>query len=254
MNRKAYLLLRHKYDEIKLMNPQFSLRSFAIKCGISSGALSEIFNGKRTLTKKQCIKISKNLKLNPTERNALLNETEDDNKIKIRKVSFLSSKNFDFLSEAIYFDLLALIQTKYFRNDISWIAGKLGVTEEKIKLVITRLKTLELIQEKDGKLIKIKDFICTTDDKTDLSIQRAHCESLKQARNSLLSDPVLERDFTSICIPFDMNQMELIKEKIRNFHLEIRELVENAETSEVYELAIQLYPRTKKRRAYEKIS
>lgn len=246
MNKAAIELLKHKFQEAKLVNPQYSMRAFAIKCGISSGALSEILSGKRSMTPKQCLKIVNNLQLNPLERNSFLSLV-GENELRIRKVSFLSSKNFNYISEGIYFDFLALMDTIDFKFQLSWIAYKLGISEEKSAQIIKRLTDIQLIEERNGQLIKLKEFVNTSDDVKDQAIQLGHAETLKLAKESLFNDPVNERDFTSVCIPLDPELLIQIKEKIRNFHMEIRELALKGQKTEVYELAIQFFPKTKHR-------
>ncbi len=47
---KALVLLLKKFEESKRKNARWSQRAFALKIGLSSGALSEILKGKRPLS------------------------------------------------------------------------------------------------------------------------------------------------------------------------------------------------------------
>ena len=251
MSKKAIALLQHKFNESKAANPQFSLRSFAQRCGLSPGSMSEILNGKRGISDKQSSKIATNLKLNPTERALLVNDPIEIS-AGIRKVSFLSRNHFFYITEGIHFDFLALMDTDDFVYDLHWLADKLGTSSERIQKIITRLKDIHIITENEGRLEKIKGHVSTTDDITDEVIQLAHADTLRLAKESLFRDSIHDRDFTSICLPLDPALIKQVKEKIRNFHMEIRELTRQGTKTEVYELAMQFFPKTKKKKGVRK--
>ena len=240
--------LKHKLTEIKQMNPSFSIRAFAKKAGISPGAMSEIVQGKRKITQKMAEKIIINLNLNPTERNLFLAEIGISKPfdLGIKKVSFLSRSQFQFITEGYHFALLSLLKTKDFRNDISWIAQRLNISIERAQLAVNRLVQANLIRIEDGKILKTKTMISTSDDVKDSYVQASHLDTLKLAKNSLLNDPVNLRDFTYFTFPADPELIPLVKEKIRAFQDEIYALFEGRENTEVYRLAIHFFPQTKK--------
>lgn len=72
VSEKMIYFLRNKLQEIKRLNPSFSVRTFALRAGISSGSMTELLNGRRRLTRNMAEKIATNLKLNPTERSLFL--------------------------------------------------------------------------------------------------------------------------------------------------------------------------------------
>lgn len=53
------------------------------------------------------------------------------------------------------------------------------------------------------------------------------------------------RDFTSFCFPADPALMSEVKERIRLFQDEIALLMKGQNTTEVFKLAIHLFPETK---------
>jgi uncharacterized protein (TIGR02147 family) len=247
MSEQMRTFLKTKYLEMKHANPHYSVRTFALKAGVSSGAMSEILNGKRSISKDLAEKICRNLKLNPTERSRFFGSTVDLTKSE-KKIGYLTSKQFASIHDQYYFSLLALIETSNFKSDDNWIAQRLGILPEQAQYVVYRLKQMGLIAEKEGHLVKTKAVFSTTDDVKDDFIQRAHHETLKSALNSLRHDPVNLRDFTSFTFPTDPQLMGLVKERIRLFQDEIAELMTQNQTTEVYKLAIQFFPITKKER------
>lgn len=243
--------LKYKLSETKKLNENYSIRAFAKKAGLSSGSMSELLQGKRKLTSKMAYKIAKNLNLNPTERAQflgefkLLNTGTSLNEVNgLKKTSFLSRNQFQFIFESCHFSLLALVDTKDFHYDLKWIASRLKISEEKANLTINRLITAKLLKVENNKLVKEKIIFSTTDDVKDSYVQSAHLDSLKQAKNSLLEDPINLRDFTCFTLPIDLNSISEIKEKIRIFQREITLFCEEKEKNEVYTLAIQLFPRS----------
>ncbi len=243
--------LKHKLNETKNLNKKYSIRAFAKKAGLSPGAMSELLQGKRNLTSKMAFKIAKNLNLNPTERAQFLEEFKFSSKISsisevngIKKISFLSRNQFQFIFESCHFSLLALVDTKNFQYDLKWIAGRLRISEEKANLTVNRLINAKLLKVENNKLIKEQIIFSTSDDVKDSFVQSAHLDSLKHAKNSLLEDPINIRDFTSFTLPVDINSISEIKEKIRKFQREITMFCEEKEKNEVYTLAIQFFPRS----------
>lgn len=76
---QRYLLsyLRTQLNEAKSKNPSFSLRSFALKLGLSPGMLSEILNEHRTITPRTAKKIIDRVSISSEERNRFLQMMEE---------------------------------------------------------------------------------------------------------------------------------------------------------------------------------
>src|SRR5688572_20475018 len=72
---RATAILLRKFQEVQIKNPRFSQRAFAQKLGVSSGALSEILKGKRSLSTSQKKRMADTLQLSPQEQ---LDFFEDD--------------------------------------------------------------------------------------------------------------------------------------------------------------------------------
>jgi len=104
---KLRLLLREKYLCIKSRNPQFSLRGFAVKLGISSGSLVDFMKGNRNFSSRKLESVLDKLDLSTEERNkfeAILDENDEwhitfnINKSAAKELSVLFDK---FVSKAL---------------------------------------------------------------------------------------------------------------------------------------------------------
>src|ERR1700727_2838996 len=65
-------LLRKNFADAKVRNPSYTMRSFARRLKVSSGALSEILAGRRRVGKKWAIRAADELALDPSERARLI--------------------------------------------------------------------------------------------------------------------------------------------------------------------------------------
>jgi uncharacterized protein (TIGR02147 family) len=244
-------ILKSRYSEIRAKNSRYSIRAFSRKVGVSAGTLSLIMLGKRNASPKLARKIADNLALDPHERSEIVpqyipkmntsqEQSEDDYYLQ------LSSAQFDVISEWYYFAILNLINTNDFIYDNEWIANRLGLTSVKVGKAIATLKKLELVKEEEKTLVRSSSKYRTTDDVTNLALKSSHYETLSLASDALDVNNVEERDFTWLTVAFDTKKMKQVKEKIRIFQDELMEFIEeDAKPTEVYRLAMQLFPLTK---------
>lgn len=235
-------ILQKKFQESQSRSTGFSQRAMAKKLGLSSGALSEILNGKRKISPKLAQKLAQQLQLSPAERKEAglpsLAKKESDFR--------LSADMFQLISEWWHFAILNLITTKGFRSDSSWIAGRLGLTRGKIEEALLRLKRLDLVRaDKSGRLTRTHAQLSTSDNIRDLAIQRAHRMDLELVDQSLSQVPVSLRDMTSVTFTLDPKRLARLKEIVRQFQDDFLAEAESAPGTEVYRLATHLFPLTK---------
>lgn len=235
-------IIQRKFLEVQSRSSGFSQRAMAKRLGLSSGALSEILQGKRKISAKLAQKLAQQLQLSPTERKAagLPSVTE-------KKIDFqLSSDTFQLISDWWHFAILNLIPTKGFRSDPSWIAGRLGLPKSRIEEALLRLERLDLVRrDKKGKLSRTHAQLTTADNIRDLAIQRAHRKDLELIEQSLNQVPVPLRDMTSVTFPVSPAKLERLKQIIRQFQDDFLTEAESSPGTEVYRLATQLFPLTK---------
>ena len=255
--------LRKRFEELRAKNPSYSIRAFARRVGVNSGALSAILSGKRNASVKIAERVAERLMLDPQERHELLSkfpkrrlpsrareagvttgEVIDSQYLKLNAAQFKVIADWEHLA------VLSLMETKDFESGVTWMANRLGVTETRMRTVIDNLLALNLVALNDvGKLIRTQERVRSPDDQgRDLSINRNHEQALEQARASLFRDSTEDRDLTSITMAIDVKKLSMAKELIRKFQDELSDLVETGDRTEVYRLSMQMIPVTNLRK------
>ncbi len=262
MEAQLYLQksIRERLDELRSKNSQFSLRAFARLLGVSPASLSEFLNGKRTLSAKMLKKLGDKLCLAPEELDVLNEKIVREKKglthtPSNKKNVQLQNDQYYLVADWRYYAILCLAETPDFKEDYQWIAKRIKTSEAKVKEAMERLIRLGFLTYDDsGKLIYQDVEITTGEDVPSTSLKKRHMENLEAARDSLYTDDVLLRDMSFMTMALDPEQLPEIKKRIRKFQDELAELIDKGNKKEVYEICMQVFPRTdiKKDKIYEK--
>lgn len=248
INKTSYSvdLLKRVFEEKKMRNPQYSLRTFASRLGISSGALSEILKGKRELSLKQKLKIVDKLELSPEERqNFISEETKPHLKVAQEEAYRLNDDEFHLISDWWHFALLNLISTKGFQPKMTWLGKRLGLPRDLVKQAWERLIRLGHVKKNSrGQIVRKHPRFHTTEDIVNLSLQRSHLKDLELIDNALLNVPIDMRHTSSMTFAVERKDVKKIKNAITSFHQEIMDLYESKKGDEVYRLSVSLFPLT----------
>ena len=253
--------IRERLDELREKNNQFSLRAFARILKVSPASLSEFLNGKRVLSPKMLKKLAENLCLPPEDIEVLSQKIVrdkkgiDDPSKRSKRAIQLKNDQYYLVADWHYYAILCLAEIPDFKEDYEWIATRINTTAKKAKEAIERLLRLNLLTYDDkGKLIlSTTNELVTTEDIPSTSLKKRHSENLEAARESLYNDDVLLRDFSFATIAIDPEKLPKAKEMIRKFQDELFDFLESGEKKEVYEICMQMFPRTnvKKDKVYE---
>ncbi len=245
-------LLQARLGEMKRKNPSYSVRAFAKKVGLNSGALSAILNGKRNVSEILARRIAERLMLDPQERAELFSLFPEKRRYQKEGMKTdsvdptylqLSAAQYRVVGEWQHFAILTLLEVQDFDSSAEWIAKRLNLSVTKTEQSIARMISIGMLERnEDGKLIKAPQKFRTTDDVVDTSIRRSHEETLELAKESLSRDSIDERDFTHISLAIDPKNMSMAKELIRKFQDEFATLVESGNQAEVYRLSMQFFP------------
>lgn len=234
--------LRNELMQKQSKNPAFSLRSFAKTLKTSPGRLSELLNGKRTITDNTAQKFAEKLCMSPQEIFDLMHESEISDAQKV-----ISNDEFKLMADPNFCVLLELFDTKDFDCNHHWIAGRIGLTPKQVEEMIARLERLKLIELKDNQYVKVDAHFTTTTDVPSQALVKSHLDSLDKAKEILQSTDVSQRDFNSLTIACSPQYLPEIKKRIRDFQLAIIADMENLEydKSQVFQLNIQFFQATK---------
>ena len=104
-------ILLKEYRDAKARNPSFSQRAFAKRLGLSSGAMSSIFNGKRNVSKDMALKLLEGLGTSPKQKSKIIEEfTKPSSQKPVKrsvKERLLSMDQFEVIADGIHFSLFS---------------------------------------------------------------------------------------------------------------------------------------------------
>lgn len=243
-NQKNIVKFLNNYLKNKQqINEKYSQGALARDLKISTGALSQILNGKRTISKKMAMSFCERLKLNSKEQKIFLKNFEIEIKIKEKK----SYKDFDIKSiEAsdnwILFALLNIAKIPNIDFSVDNLSQRLNVPTKKIHILKKYLIENDfLIEDSHGHVTRAVKNIQTSHLVTKADKQKIHLENLKLAQKSLLNDAPEDREFTSLTLTFDKFDLADAKEQIREFQNKFSSIFETESAQSVYKLNIQLF-------------
>ena len=261
-------LLNDKFKEKKRRNPSFSIRSWATQLGLKShGALQQMLAGKRGIPKKYIHSMAKSLDLSVGETmyfETLVDfekaKTQDEKNIyyerlnhlrpQKREVKFLDVEHYKYFQNPLHSIIRTLIEREDFVNDPTWIQKTLRfkTTIREIEEVIKRLKTLDLLNEKDGKLIKKYKAIQNKTDVPSKAVQEFHKKMSTVAQEEVSKQSVSEREYNSFCFNIKKGQLQNAKKRLREFTQEFMDEFEanSKQSDDTYHLNIQLFSLTNK--------
>jgi uncharacterized protein (TIGR02147 family) len=231
------------YSAKKEFNNSFSMRAFSKRIGVSSGALTEIFQNKRRVTITTAKKILSNLNYSPIEIEDFFQAKKHNNKK--RDFKDLTIDQYEVLSNWQYLALLNLLELPEGDHSAEALAIRLGLPTKKIQEYLERLLKLEMI-EGEGERYK-RTFVRyqTSEDISNSAIKKYHRETLALSEVALREIEPELRDFSSIVIKMNLKNIKKIKKLIREFQDEVSELVENDSPEDICHLNVHLYPVTK---------
>jgi len=234
-------------------NPRYSLRTFAQFLELIPSALSMMLSGKRPVSKKAATKIVERLGLNPAIRQAFLNGCGQVRNLDFSEnlsASFqtLALDKYEVIADWYHFAILSLITTPDFTPKISWIASRLGITLAEAKSAVERLVRVGVLDisgtrwKQTGQPIKVENTVSTS------ATRRASRQILEKAIESLENDPMNIRDMSFMTLAIDPKLVPTALQEIRKFRRKLAKyLEESAEPKEVYQLAVQIFPVSKRK-------
>lgn len=232
-------------------NPQYSLRAFATFLQIDVSILSRIIAGKRKASAKVINHICERLSASPIQHAGFLKEINGKKLLNPSPTTqdeflLIAEDSFALISDWYHAAILELTFTKSFQNDYRWIAKSLSITVSEAKIALERLIRLGLLQEIDGKLIKTNKQLTNYAGVTTSATKEFQRQIIGQAQEAVNNCEPHEKDITSMTMAIDENKLPMAREIIKNFRRELCALLEEGEQTRVYNLAIQLFPISKK--------
>jgi uncharacterized protein (TIGR02147 family) len=251
-------VLFEKLMDIRLRRPNFSLRAFALKIGISAPELSEILRGKRKASARIIERVSQRLPLSPEESEALLetvrqDKTDSNLAAQNQRPSLqLNMDHFKAISDWFHFAILSLAETEDFSDNPAWIARRLNISLTQTKEALARLERLGMLERTEGGALKATGVqYATSDEIANVSLRNSHSKDLELAQKSLEQDEIEDRDFTAMTLAIDPKKLPMAKKMIREFRDRLGTFLESESKTEVYKICMQLFPLTKLEKNYD---
>ena len=225
--------MKEEWLKGRLRNGQYSLRAFSKRLNVPTSAVSELFSGRRQMTRKMAERVLKGMVLEPLVRESIMGSLEPASRMESRRSARrefvqLETDHFHIISEWFYYAVLSLSETNGFIPKPLWIARRLGISESNSKLALERLTRLGLLKvNRDGSSTEHAGIqVTTTTDVPDTWLKCSHLENIRLAERSLSEDPVEERDFSSMTLVSSPARVEEAKRRIRRFRRELTRFME----------------------------
>lgn len=230
-------------------NPRYSLKAYARDLDLHCSTLSQVFKGKRRLPYKRSFEIAEKLGLEAKTKTLFIEsvyktKTKLDD-IKVPDVDvrhMIDDSYFKVIAEWEHFALDTLLEIKNFNPTIENISAKLGISETRASVVIDHMLTTGLLKIQDGKLSKAFAKLRTTEDIKSSALKASHLETLEMGKQKLAEVEVDLRDFSSMTVALDVEKIPELKSIIREFRQKVNSLALEGRQTDVFQLAIQLYP------------
>lgn len=238
------LLLQQELIERCRKNPKYSLRAFAQALGIVPSALSDMMNGKRTITKASIEKLGLALGMNLSEvqkytQGVIQKSTQDYQQ--------LTMDTYAIIADWYHYAILELMKLKGFKKDLVWIARALNISKGEANAAFERLCRVGLIKvDKKGRWIDTSSGFSTNIEDSNLTSaanRKLQKQILEMSTKALETLSPKVRNHTSMTMAINPKKLPIAIEKIKEFRRELAEFLENdKDITEVYHLAISLFP------------
>jgi uncharacterized protein (TIGR02147 family) len=238
-------------------NPAYSARAFARDIGVSPAFVTMVLNGKKTINLSRAIEITQALKLGEREKQALLGATLSEsgldlqfkNKVDRTDVNDVSEEQFAVIADWYHFAIMDLVTTKGFKNDIAWIAKRLGLRQLEVEMAIQRLIKVGMLTKTAGKLKKAKEQVQFPTKVSMTSVREHHRQMMDRAKEQLekTDQKAFEsRMIASMTFAADTKRLAEARQKVLDFQQELANFLSAGDgCEEVFQLNIQLFPHTK---------
>ncbi len=253
-------LLEKKFASKVAHNPRYSLRAFAKSLNVQPGTLSQILSGKRQVSVKIARRFFTALSLSPSEQMQFLHSIAETKKQlghvrmnpELKKILSkpmrpdpfdVKIEMFSVISEWYHTAITQMTYLPDFKPDAKWIAEELEITPTEAHLALTRLLDLDILEEKDGKIVMTHRWIDLLDKQSTSAAQkRRQKQILEKSYTALENIPISERNHSGITLPIEMSKIPEAKKMIQEFMWDLTQFLSSGKRESVYELTVNLFP------------
>ena len=235
-------------------NTRYSLRAFSRDLDMHPATLTLVLQERRPLPKKNIENVIQKLEMTPIEEaifresltkknNTTLDQVKISDEYKNRYI--LDDSQYKAIAEWEHYAVITLMETANFESSIQHICERLEISEMRVETVLRNLEIAQLIgKNEQGHYVLLKGPLRTTEDITSKALRVSHKETLEMSKTKLDEVEVELRDFSSMTVAVDPKNLPEAKTIIREFRKKMASLLRDGDKTEVFQLAIQLYPLT----------
>ncbi|UXR64113.1 TIGR02147 family protein [Bdellovibrio bacteriovorus] len=248
-NQYVLSLIKSHLADIQTRNPQFSLRSFAKKVGVSASTLSQALHGKRVMNKSTVKKVLTEIAPQDAKAWDCLEAFKDFYPAtKTLPQEILSQRipedELMFFKKWYHLAMVTFFDSAHYDGSVQSIADYFGISFTEAQEAVDRLKRLGIVQEHQERLRNTAQFYFTDRSRLAESIHTSKTEALKNAVQVLESNKAKDTsDFSMMFTVFDPSlvpeAIEYIDKMKKGF---AKRFKGKGDKSAVYQLSIQLMP------------
>lgn len=230
----------------KSRNPMYSLRAFARDLGISTTCLSEVLGSKRQLSRRNAAAVAERLCLTPEQKKTVFQEIQgrDENPMLTDHYLSLEEDSFRLIADWYYFAILNLAQLQNCSASPGWLAKRLGISELEVRGALERLQRMGFIKVEKKMLARTVKPLHTQ--VPSAAMTRHYRQNLDKAAEALDKTDFDERAFATMTMAINPELLPGAAKLIKKFKHQMAKFLEKDPRREVYTLAIQLFPVTRK--------
>ncbi len=232
-------------------NPTYSQRAFARDLKVSTTTLCSVLAGKRHFSPRNVKNVAERLALSPSQTQNMILQSRGLSLQALGQTNFmvLEDDTFNFIADWYHYGILNLAKLSDNQADSRWISERLGITPREAELAVNRLERLGYLRVNGGLLERTVNTLDTElDRRTTLkALMKHHTQHLKLASEALENVEIQDREFNTMTIAIKKSRLIEAKKMINRFATRLSNYLEAGDApDDVYSLAIQLFPLTKK--------
>lgn len=256
-------ILLREFDLRKKKNSSYSLRAFARDLEIPAPKLSLALRGKKGFSHERAKRITEKLLLGEEESELFvelvraeharshMERSQAREKVKnLRTVNAYATvelERFRIISDWYHFAMLELSDLSNFESDPTWIAEKLDLNIDVVKVAVQRLFAFGLITEtEDGKWKRSENHLATSSPVPSREIREYHRQILGKAQDSIEKVSIEQRDLSAMTMSMDEKNYQKAVQLIKKFRRSLTKVMQDSgPRNRVYCLSIQFFPMDK---------
>jgi len=244
--------LQQQFTDRCKRNPRYSLRAFAQLLQMDASSVSQIFSGKRKASTRVITAVCNTLGATSFQQDSFIKRSKAKFKSgqlppDSRSYELLSEDSFKVISDWYHFAILELLNVDGFQGKASWCARALSITTVEAQVALERLERLSLIRKEGKGWIRTGKLVTNfTPGMTSAAHKHLQRQILQMALDAIDNVNPEEKDITCMTMAIDVEKIPEARKVIAKFRRDLSAFLEDGVQSRVYQLAVQLYPVSKK--------